>query len=417
MIKSASPYKKIFIIVISLTILAVVGLFIGRYQILQYSTEKIVRKLLPDYIVVEKMNFNYRDSKIIFSAFKILNPPNFSNKYLIEIGEMECRYKMKGKNILDGIEILEPVFKKPVLFIERLAGGRTNLQEMTSLLQKKDQEAKILKPAAAAGSQMAADSRMAGGSNLSKIVKLPENFIIKDGRVVFLDGMVRPGTYTITLDNVDAALRLALDSSYTRALSISTTGMGIVNGRPGETIKWDTKFDPTARELTMSNRFNVSGVDILAFRPYYDRYSPLVFNSGYFSGSLIFDFDNGSIGSTNEVLLSKISFSIKRGYENAQFLETTVPDLVKYFTSASGDIIFDFKIKGRMSDPQFYLGPISKQAVAAMAIDKITQALSNAAKGQASPQSAGAIGTGKSSDIEKASEYINMFKGLLKEKQ
>lgn len=402
--------KKIFITVVLLAVLAGAGIFIYRYQILQYSTEKIVRNLLPDYIAVEKMSFNYREKKIVFSAFSILNPPNFSDKRLIEIGEISCRYKMKGKTILDGIEILEPVFKRPVLFIERLSDGRTNLQEMTSFIQKKAQ-----KPAAVPAAT--ADDRAAKNGNLSKVVKLPEDFVIKEGRVIFRDGMVRPGEYKITLDEVKANLHLELDSAYTRALSVSTTGIGTVNGRHGETVRWDTKIDPTAKELTMSNRFNVSGVDILAFRPYYDKYSPLVFRSGYFSGSLVFDFDNGSIGSTNEIFLSKISFSIKRGYENARFLETTVPDLVKYFTSASGDIIFDFKIKGRMPDPQFYLGPISKQAVASMAIDKIAQALSDAAKDQADPQAAAAREAGKTTDIEKAAEYIDMFKSLLKEKK
>ena len=416
MIKRRPALKAIFIPAVSLVLVAMAAIFIYRYQILQYSAEKIVRKLLPDYITVEKMSFNLRDSRIAFNSFRIMNPPGFSGKYLIEIGEVECRFALKSKNMLEGFEILSPVFKKPLLSIERLADGRTNIQEMTGFLEKKGLEAKAKTEAQTGGGKPSSKSDTAGGINLSGVVKLPEEFIIKDGKVIFLDGMVSPGRYTITLDSVNATLGLKLDSAYTRALNVSTVGSGVVNGRSEETIKWDTKIDPTTSELTMSNRFNVSRVDITAFVPYFDKYSPLAIRNGYFSGLLIFDFDNGSIGSTNEVLLSKISFEVKRGYENAQFLETTVPDLVKYFTSSSGDIMFDFKIKGRMSDPQFYLGPISKQAVASMAIDKIAQALSQAAREQAGPPSAAAV-AGKKSDMEKASEYIDMFKGLLKEKR
>ncbi len=416
MTKFSPSLKKALITAVSLVALAAAGLFLYRYQILQYSTEKVIRKFLPDYITIDKMNFNYALGRITFSGFRVLNPPDFSDKYMLEISEMTCRYKMKSGNILDGLELVEPVFKRPVLFIERHPDGRTNLQEMTGFLEKKIQEASGAgKPAALPAAT--ADDRAPKDNNVSRIVKLPEDFAVKEGRVVFLDGMVRPGIYKITLDDVNAKVRLVLDSSYTRALAVSTTGAAIVNGQAGQTVKWDTKFDPASRELTMSNRFDVSGVDILAFRPYYDRYSPLVFERGYFSGSLIFDFDNGNIGSTNEVLLSKISFRVKSGYENASFLETTVPDLVKYFTSASGDIMFDFKIKGRMSEPQFYLGPISKQAVASMAIDKITQALSKAARDQANPRGAGSGGSGETTDIDKTSEYIDMFKNLLKEKR
>ncbi|MBU0605224.1 MAG: DUF748 domain-containing protein [Candidatus Omnitrophica bacterium] len=414
MITRYPAFKAIFITIVSLVLVAGAAIFIYRYQILQYSAEKVVRKLLPDYITVEKMSFNLRDSRIVFSAFRIMNPPGFSGKYLLEISEAECRFRLKGKNMLEGFEVLNPVFKKPLLSIERLADGRTNLQEMTGFLEKKGLETKT--KAQVGEVKPSGKSDATGGISLSGVVKLPEEFVIKDGKVVFLDGMVSPGRYTITLENVNATLGLKLDSAYTRALNVSTIGSGMVNGRPDETIKWDTKIDPTTSELTMSNRFNVSRVDIMAFVPYFDKYSPLTFRSGYFSGLLIFDFDNGSIGSTNEVLLSKISFEVKRGSENARFLETTVPDLVKYFTSSSGDIMFDFKIKGRMSDPQFYLGPISKQAVASMAIDKIVQALSQAAREQADPQAAAAA-AGNKSDMEKASEYIDMFKGLLKEKK
>lgn len=137
MIKRRPALKAIFIPAVSLVLVAMAAIFIYRYQILQYSAEKIVRKLLPDYITVEKMSFNLRDSRIAFNSFRIMNPPGFSGKYLIEIGEVECRFALKSKNMLEGFEILSPVFKKPLLSIERLADGRTNIQEMTGFWRRR----------------------------------------------------------------------------------------------------------------------------------------------------------------------------------------------------------------------------------------------------------------------------------------
>jgi hypothetical protein len=103
--------------------------------------------------------------------------------------------------------------------------------------------------------------------------------------------------------------------------------------------------------------------------------------------------------------LSDLKFFVKQGYENATFWETTVPDLVKYFTSPYGEIIFDFKIKGEMADPKFYLGPKSKEAIISMAVDKISAAIQ---KGTESP------GGAPKNDIGKAKQYIDLFKGLIK---
>lgn len=127
-----------------------------------------------------------------------------------------------------------------------------------------------------------------------------------------------------------------------------------------------------------------------------------MFKAGRFSGSLIFNFDNGMIGSSDELRLSGLKFAVKPGYENAQFWQTTVPDLVKYFTTPYGEVVFDFKIKGDMDDPKFFLGPKSKEALIAMAVDKISDAIQKNASG------------GQKSDIEKAKDYIDMFKGFLK---
>ena len=85
----------------------------------------------------------------------------------------------------------------------------------------------------------------------------------------------------------------------------------------------------------------------------------------------------------------------------------TAEDLAKYFTTSSGDIVFDFKIKGDMAKPKFMLGPISKQAVTAMAVDKVSQVIHPVVQQASDVTQSGEVAAGgKKTDVQKAAEYI-----------
>ncbi|MDD5496710.1 MAG: DUF748 domain-containing protein [Candidatus Omnitrophica bacterium] len=398
--------KKIILSVITISVILVAAIFIYRYQILQYSAERFIKSLLPNYVTIEGLSFEPHDNKISVKGFKILNPPDFSNIYLLEIDTISCKYRLRGKTLFDGFEVTEPIFKDAVLNIERLGDGKINLNEMKQFIEKSSGSV------APSGKKVPAkaSSTLAGTKKLPDLVKLPEVFNVKNGKLVFIDRHVKPKTHLISFEGVEAAISLKLNDTYTQMLNLSSTGQGFLNGGQKETIRWTVSLNPQTPKLTMSNRFEVSSVNMLTFEPYYDKYSPLVFKKGTFSGTLIFDFDNGSIGSTNEVHLSDLLFYVKRDHENSEFWGTSVKDLAKYFASPFGDIVFDFKIKGDMSNPQFYLGPISKQALASMAIDKVSSLIENASKSQQPGQN------GAKSDIEKAGEYIEMFKEMIKKK-
>ena len=396
--------KKVIIVIIIFVITAAAAIFIFRYRLIQYSADKILRSYLPDYVRVDRINFDAQSGKVTLNGFKILNPPDFSSAYLMDIREVSCRYKMKGKTLIDGFEIMDPIFKKARLNIERLGDGRVNLQEMQAVLNKGSS-----KKAPSSEKSGAANTKPGTGMKPSDFIKLPEKFLLEDGSIIFTDKFRLSGAHVLTFENVDAQIFLKFDDRYSMVLKLSSTGEGHVNGQTSQLVKWDISMDPTAPGLTMSNRFDVSGVEIKPFEPYYDRYSPLTFESGIFSGTLIFDFNNGSIGSTNEIHLKDFRYYIKKGYENAQFWDTTVPDLVKYFSSPYGEIVFDFKIKGDMQSPQFYLGPISKQALASMAVDKISSALESMSK-------SGAQQGGAKNDLQKAKDYIDLFKGMMNKK-
>lgn len=378
--------KKIILVIIAGLLIISVSVFVYRYQILQYTTETLIRKCLPDYIKIDTIKFDFSKGDLILDGLKIMDPPEFSKEYLVEIGKIVFHYKMRGKSIVDGIELTSPILSDAVLNIERLGNGKVNLVEVQALIVKKA-------PAAARRSAGHTPSVPISQSRpLSGIIKIPETFLIKEGKITLIDRMSRANPSVITFENINAEFGLKMDEYYAKILSISSKGEGLVYGDRRQAVKWTIGVDPTAPRLTMSSRFDVFNVPIVPFEPYYDKYSPLIIKSGRFSGLLIFDFDNGMIGSTDEVRLSGLKFSVKPGYENAGFWETTVPDLVKYFTSPYGEIIFDFKIKGDMSDPKFYLGPKSKEALVSMAVDKIYN----------------------KNNLGKAQQYIDLFKGLTK---
>ena len=396
--------KKIIItLIISILILGF-ALFIYRYNILQYTAETLIRKYLPSYVKIDTIKFDFRKGDVILGSFKVLGPPGFSKEYLVEVEKIVCHYKMLGRNIIDGLELDSPVLSNVVLNIERLDNGKVNLIEAEALIEKSPAAAPSVKePVERTDGQTVPEpqkKRLAGGK-----VKLPESFLVKGGKIIFIDRLVLPNPNTITFEDIDTDLTLKMDEYYTKVIAVSSKGTGHVNGNIDQTVKWAVDLNPTTPRLTMSNSFEVSGVPIVPFEPYYNKYLPLVFKSGKFSGLLIFNFDNGSIGSTDEVRLSGIKFYVKPGYENAQIWDTTVPDLVKYFTSPYGEIIFDFKIKGDMADPKFYLGPKSKEAIFSMAVDKISAAIQ---------KSADSSGGAPKSDIGKAKEYIDILKGLIK---
>jgi len=231
-----------------------------------------------------------------------------------------------------------------------------------------------------------------------------------------MDRFFVQGQHVITFDGMDAVLNLKMNDLYSQVLDVASTGECNVNGHKDQSVKWAINFNPTTPKITMSNRFDLSGVDLITFEPYYDKFSPFEFAKCRVSGFLEFNSDNGNIGSTNELHLSNLVFSVKPGHENIMVFDTDVKDLAKYFTTITGDVVFDFKIKGDTVNPRFYLGPISKQAITAMVVDKVGEALQQMAQKKSGSTSSTAASFGNS-DIDKAMKTINMFMSLADKKK
>jgi hypothetical protein len=401
--------RKIFMIFILIIVIALCAIYLYRHALIQYYAEKIIHENLPSYVKIDKVRFDFGINKISFVNFKVLNPPGFSSDYFIKIKEISCKYGLRGGKIKNGIEISDVLFNGADIELERLKDGRINAVEMGSFV--KNGSAKESTPSPAQGSANNALSeirtKLQRNVKLSDYFKMPGSFVIKDARIAFMDRLPYDKPHLITIDYVNGDVTITLDENYSKILALTFILEGNVDESKKQTIRWAASLNPTTPRITMSNRFNVSNMDLLAFEPYYDRFAPFIFYKGRFSGTLIFDFDNGSIGSSNEIKLSNLEFAVKPGLENSQMWETNVQDLMQYFTTTSGDIVFDFKLKGDMSKPVFYLGPISKRALTSMAIDKMA---SYAVK-QVSKQ-----GDNASDTVDKAKGYIDLFKNLVNKK-
>lgn len=402
--------KKILISLAILTIALFAVVYVYKQAIVQYYGEKFIRDNLPGYIKIDKIKFDLGNNVFSIGGLRWLNPPGYLSKYALAIEEVRCVYRIRGRIVPSGLDILEISFKKPEIAVERLPDSRINLVEMGDFVGAFPAQSLPVVQAAEPAAQGPSDKFEGKGAakKLSGVIKLPPSFDIKEGRLYFIDSVPYQKPYEIIIDSINGEVFVSFNDSYTAMLSMAFTLQGNLNGTKDETLKWMASLDPKTPKLTMSNRFEVSNLKILTFEPYYDAQSPIVFEKGKFSGDLVFDFDNGNIGSSNEIRLSNVRFWTKSGYENAQFWDTSVPDLIRYFTSTSGDIIFDFKIKGDMNNPRFYLGPISKRALTSMALDKIS---SYAIKQITNKTNAAAGGT-----VDKAKDYIDMFKELIKKK-
>ncbi|MGB3112628.1 MAG: DUF748 domain-containing protein [Candidatus Omnitrophota bacterium] len=390
--------KKLGIILLVFLVIFAGIIYYFRFEIFQHSAEAIVRKNLPPYVTVQNILFNLKEDLLEVKGLGIKNPKGYRAKDLATVGSITCRYKMKGKNILDGIKVTEIVTRGFVINIERLPDGRLNINEMDKVMEtgKKAGDSKVKAPGKEGG-------KSAFGKDISDIIELTKTIDIRDGRVVFTDEAVTSPPYTLTFDNINGQLDLTLAGDYRSVNYVSSRGGGVLNGDPSQRINWVVSLDPKKERLTMSNRYEVSDLNVLLFRPYYDRYSPIDIKKCRVSGTLVFDFNSGNIGSMNTLRLSDLRFEVKRDASGVGFWEASIPEIIEYLRTSSGEIVFDFKIKGDMNNPRFYPGPHLKQAIQMKVVDTIADALA--------PKEEGQGGVAGKSDAE---QVVDVFRELLK---
>ncbi|MGD2278725.1 MAG: DUF748 domain-containing protein [Candidatus Omnitrophota bacterium] len=397
--------KKLGIIILVFLAIFVGIVYYFRYDILnlfRQSAETIIKKSLPEYVTVDRIIFDLGNNLLEVKDLGIKNPRGYSDKYLATIGSITCRYRKKGKNILDGIKVTEIAARYPRINVERLEDGRFNVNEMDEVMEPGKQAKTARKEGTRKEAVKKEGEGRVFGKKISDYIELTDTINIEKGEVMFLDRAVYPSPYKLMFDNVNGSIVLDLTDDYSDVKSMSSSGTGFVNSDRFQRMSWNVSLDPRTERLTMSNRYEVSNVNILLFRPYYDRYSPIDIERGRFSGTLVFDFNNGNIGSMNTLRLSDLKFKVKQDASGAGFWEASIPDIIEYLRTSRGDIVFDFKIKGDMNSPRFYPGPHLKQAIQMKVVDTIADVLA--------PQEEGQPGAPKSD----AEQVVDVLRELMK---
>ncbi len=393
--------KTFFIILAVLLVIAGSLIFIYRYEIFRYSAQKVILAMLPPYLKADEIRFDLEHNEIEITNAHIANPQGFSDNPVLSVGSIFCTYALKGKNVFGGITVTNLEGRRPVVRIERSRDGRINVFEMKDLMKSGEGRAagRTAAPKGAGG------PIRIGSRKPSELLTLPEVITLSEGNIRFVDYTAGERPRVLTFDRIESRVSLKMNEDFSKVLDLRSTGSGIFHRKQDQTLEWTIAFIPTTPGLTMSNRFKVIRVDILPFQPYFARFSPLVFTSGKFSGNLVIDFDNGSIGSMNTVWLEELGFSVKPGHEDAQFWQTTVPELTKYLSSVapgSGATVFDFKVKGPLSKPSFYLGPITKKALTSMIVDRTLSSITKIIQG-----------TGSGPKLDDAQEVINALQSIM----
>jgi len=410
--------KKFFIFIFVLFCCAAGAVYVLRHEIFQFSAEALIEKYLPKYLTLDQIDVDIEKGLLTLTGLGIKNPPGYDNRFLATVDSVRCHFKMRTKDIRDGLEVTKIVAYSPKINVERLRGGRLNVNEMD----------KVLSSASEPPKKEAALSKSSGEPGekkkflkLSDFLKLTDTINLQDGKVTFVDKEITKRPYMLEFDDINGSVMLGLNDSFTEVLSLRSQGKGMLNNDFSQNIRWIVSLDPTAKDLTMSNRYEVSGINLTLFKPYYDNFSPVNIDSGRFSGTLVFDFDHGNIGSMNTLKLQGLSFRKKTGGSKISgWQQDMLPELIGYLESSPGEIMFDFSIKGTMKNPKFYPGPHVKKALQSVVVNKITDAFrgfgeEEGAAAQTSGAGTGAAGAGTGttedqSDVEMA---VNLIRGLL----
>ncbi|NQT32413.1 MAG: DUF748 domain-containing protein, partial [Candidatus Omnitrophica bacterium] len=348
--------KKFFLALFILILLAAGAVYVFRHQIIEYSAqsiESIIKQKLPDYVYVDRLHFDYKNNRLEIRGLAIKNPPGYRNEYLATVDIVVCDYRMRGANILDGIEVTKIVATGPVINIERDSAGRLNVNEMAEVMNPGGGR-RLINDGGAKESIVSYVKDRTQINSLSDIVKLTERINIVGGKLILLDSFITRPAYRVTYEDMNGVLDLKLSDDYRKVVFVKSRGDGLVEGKPSQQVKWDIALDPTARDLTMQSSFDVSNIDIRLFEPYYDMYSPVIIDRGRCSGTLVFNFDNGAINSSNTLYLNDFVYREKEGSLGAQYWNVGISEVVRYLKSSSGEIVFDFKITGDMKNPKIY---------------------------------------------------------------
>jgi hypothetical protein len=396
------------IIILLVVVLALAGyIYLNRQELLNKSIDKVLTDFLPPYIEIDNLSLDLDKKTIRIENLRILNPEGFLHPYLAQATLISCGYKQRdNSNLLKGISIEDIKLAGLRLYIDRDRDGEVNIQHMKEVLKGSVSIKKMGIKAKALG---IFSYLLSPVKSINQLLDIDPTFNISSGVLTFNDDYIDKAGYVTIIEDIDAVVILDLRKNLKGIDYLTSEGRGVLNGKPRQYIEWDTKYDPTTAKLTMANELIIRDIDFVHFMPYYDKFSPFIFKKARASGELMFNFDEGNIGSMNEIRFSDTEIEPKKDHTFNKFWPTGTEDLYRYFSDPSGEIVFDFKIKGSIDKPEFHLGSKTKQALSRMVIYKIADIIFNDDKEQDTNQQSPDTPSQEKSDVER---IFDILKGL-----
>ena len=399
--------KKFFLALLILIVSVAAAVWVFRYDILRFSANMALEKVIPGNVAVKKIVVDHSARKIEVHGLTMANPRGFSESIFAEMGVFTVKYRMRGKTILTGIEIAGFECLDLVVRIERLSNGRINSEEVDIVAPGGNSERLPEIEFRNSGGHAESGTGTAVAKSVSEAVdlsgRIPGEVI--NGKVFFTDNMVVKGPFFGSLEDINSDVGFVLSDDY-EITYFDAEGQGFVNGDVSQRVKWNISSDLALEMVSMSNRIEPENVDIMIFKPYYDQFSPVNIKKGRVSGTVIFDLNGRNIGSDNTLRFKDLEFTERETTYASEFWDTSITDVVKYLELSSGETVFDFKIKGSIDNPRFYPGPNVSRAIRNMAVDKIGEMI----KRSTEPDET-ADGTKGKSDVDRA---LEIFQELMK---
>jgi hypothetical protein len=430
--------KKLAVILaifVSAILAAGAVIFVFRFDIIRSAIQNAVYEGLPPYIKVSDVDIDVAGGRLDLEGIRIIGPGGGGFEDLCKVPRLTFIFSVKGGLIPREITVTEIMADSPEVFIEIGRRGETNLQGFSQkFIEASGEEKNLMKKDGGEGGTQHKKNflRRTGEWVISNI----KGRLMPDGPVALFDitdtvdvrsatVLVRDNRFTEpvvnTMERIHGSLRFIFDDAYTELLEAETRGEGAVNGYPDQILKWESKLQSFSPSLTMSNSFTLSNINIVPFKPYYDRYLPIEIQKCRVSGECIVNFEEGRIGSQNVLELSGLLYSRKSKSQASQHWKDSVDYIIKYFQNSSSNVVFDFKVKGSIEDPQLLLGPRVKRGLQDLAISTVVQTIDAFSREQGTGKEAeqdSTDGAGDTvtpgdkrpkSDAEKVMDIINIF--------
>lgn len=327
--------------------------------------ENALSKALGANVRFEGFSINLRDYTVDFKGVSVPGKIDFGDKAMFNAEKFTVTLDKEKFNRNREVVFDQIVIEKGTLHIERDRKGVFNVSY-----------GNMVEPRPEAGVAYAAEPQPLGLYNFAKIMR---KLTIKDSVVEFKDYYLYGEPYMITFNNFNLDVISGQETKPYEGYiplkgTLSFTVPSSQYSRSGN-VFLSANVNAYKYLVDAQASIKTNYIDAMQFKPYFENYTPFIFMEGLFSSNTDFSMQNSVINSLTTMVFHRLRLMVNPNKQNAQFLHTSANRLLPYLTSQSGDVVFDFVIKGPIDHPEASLGPRVQEAVSAVVMEEIGRVL------------------------------------------